>query len=292
MKRSLTVIIIIAATGLLAAQWIWLPEKPDTSNRAFSEKVNLALRQTGHHLLAIEGDDTSAIPPVKKLEENEFLLKLESSFDYDTLPFILDKAFKEFGINTEYQVALKNCQTGTLVLGYSLYAFENENMPCSGREQEASCYNITVVFPKNTKAAFSYPFLLASFGLLSLLILTQWYFSKTHKREGQYTDDSNSNGLLKIGITAFDFKNQLIEINGVQTTLTYRENKLLHFFAKYPNQVLEREKILSQVWGDEGVIVGRSLDVFVSRLRKILSADTSIKIRNVHGVGYRLEVAK
>jgi len=58
----------------------------------------------------------------------------------------------------------------------------------------------------------------------------------------------------------------------------------------HQQQILEREKIVAKVWGEEGVIVGRSLDVFISRLRKILKEDTRLEIKNVHGVGYKLLV--
>jgi DNA-binding response OmpR family regulator len=65
---------------------------------------------------------------------------------------------------------------------------------------------------------------------------------------------------------------------------------LLDLFCQNKNQLLPREEILEYVWGDEGVIVGRSVDVFVSRLRKKLKPDDNIKITSVHGVGYRLEI--
>ena len=73
--------------------------------------------------------------------------------------------------------------------------------------------------------------------------------------------------------------------------LTYREAKLLHLFTNNKNKVLERDFILKSVWEDEGIIVGRSVDVFVSRLRKMLAEDLQVKISAVHGVGYRLEVS-
>ena len=57
-----------------------------------------------------------------------------------------------------------------------------------------------------------------------------------------------------------------------------------------PNQVLKREDIQDAIWSEEGVIVGRSLDVFISRLRKILRKDERLAIKNIHGVGYRLEI--
>ena len=289
MKRSLTIVLIVAATGLLAAQWIWMPEKTASDDRHFSEKVNLALRQVGHHLLTLECDDSTAIPPIEQIEKNEFLLKLESRFDYDTLPYLLDQAFSDYDITSEYQVALKNCKTGELVLGYNQVAFDNNNFICAGREKESECNYIALMFPKKPRTVFSYSLLLASCVLIGVLIFSQLYFSRQNKEE-QKKVFSKKSELLKLGLTEFNFNNQTISINGVQAKLTYRENKLLQFFTKHPNQVLEREKILSQVWGDEGVIVGRSLDVFVSRLRKILKPDGSLKISNVHGVGYRLEV--
>ena len=68
--------------------------------------------------------------------------------------------------------------------------------------------------------------------------------------------------------------------------------KLLAFFARHPDQVLQRDEILQQVWADEGVLVGRSLDMFVSRLRKKLAGDPTVSIVAVHGVGYRLETGR
>ena len=73
-------------------------------------------------------------------------------------------------------------------------------------------------------------------------------------------------------------------------TLTFRATKLLHYFVNHRNQLLKREQLLENVWEEEGILIGRSLDVFVSRLRKILKADDSLTIKTVHGVGYRLEV--
>jgi len=72
--------------------------------------------------------------------------------------------------------------------------------------------------------------------------------------------------------------------------LTYREAKLLNLFVLHQNQVLERSFILENVWADEGILVGRSIDMFVSRLRKLLRNDERIQLLAVHGVGYKMEV--
>ena len=290
MKRSLTFIVLLLAVGLFAAQLAWSPQKTSIQKRQFSEKANLALRQTGHRLLELEGDHSSPIPPVQQVAANEFILKLENEFNYDTLPYLLAAAFNDFGISENYHVSIKNCHTDTLILGYNLLAFENKNVSCLGREQKSACNNIGVVF--ENKAGFKSNYILAMIGagLIGLLLFFHFYFYKKTKKESIKKEEQINTNSINIGNTLFDFSNQFISINGQQKQLTFRENKLLHYFAKHPNHILKREKILSEVWGDEGLIVGRSLDVFISRLRKILKEDDSVNIKNVHGVGYRLEV--
>ena len=70
--------------------------------------------------------------------------------------------------------------------------------------------------------------------------------------------------------------------------LTQREAELLQYFLEHKNEVLTREQILSAIWGQDDYFFGRSLDVFVSRLRKIFSVDGSVKIENLHGIGFKL----
>lgn len=285
MNRNILFSILLISLGLLSAQWAW----PDGKDKRFSEKVNLALRQVGHQLLTIAGDQTSTIVPVKEVSQNEYMLRLENELNYDTLPHLLDAALRDFDIEKNYHVAIRDCETDRLILGYQLLSFQNKEIACLGREQRANCNKIHVVFEGKEKVSVgkkAIPVILGSAGILFFI----WNFFKKNKSEKIVEEKSNS--ILKIGKIEFDHKNQTVKIAGQNKSLTFRENKLLHFFMAQPDQVLEREKILSEVWGDEGVIVGRSLDVFVSRLRKIIKEDESLKIKNVHGVGYRLETGK
>lgn len=96
--------------------------------------------------------------------------------------------------------------------------------------------------------------------------------------------------MISLGTSAFDVCKQTIKSSNFEESLTYRENKLLTYLAENKNQVLPRKQIVSKVWGNEGVIVGRGLDMFISRLRNILKHDPKLQIKNIHGVGYRLEV--
>lgn len=79
--------------------------------------------------------------------------------------------------------------------------------------------------------------------------------------------------------------------NGIkQITLTEREAALLQLFLENPNTVLKREKILTTLWGTDDYFMGRSLDVFISRLRKIIKEETAVRIENIPRVGFKLVV--
>jgi DNA-binding response OmpR family regulator len=73
--------------------------------------------------------------------------------------------------------------------------------------------------------------------------------------------------------------------------LTERENELLIFFCKNPNQVLKREEILKHLWGSDDYFSGRSLDVFISRLRKYFQDDEGVKFDNVPRIGFKMTLA-
>jgi DNA-binding response OmpR family regulator len=95
---------------------------------------------------------------------------------------------------------------------------------------------------------------------------------------------------LQVGHTLFEPGKRQITISGITTELTPKENKLLKIFADSPGELIERHRLQKEIWEDEGVIVGRSLDVFISKLRKKLEGDASIQVVNVHGKGYRLQI--
>ena len=92
-----------------------------------------------------------------------------------------------------------------------------------------------------------------------------------------------------IGQYEFDHPNLSLHFNGEIKTLTQREADLLKLFAEHPNQVIKRSNILEKLWGEDDYFLGRSLDVFISRLRKYLKQDEALKIENIHGVGFRLK---
>ncbi len=94
----------------------------------------------------------------------------------------------------------------------------------------------------------------------------------------------------KIGKFEFDVSNLILSIDDEKIKMTQREGELLYELATRQNKVVKRKTLLEKIWGKEDYFLGRSMDVFISRLRKYLSRDKSIQIENVHGVGFRLLV--
>lgn len=93
---------------------------------------------------------------------------------------------------------------------------------------------------------------------------------------------------ISIGKFTFNLKKQTLIFNNVSEKLTHREANLLYYLIKNKNQVLERSFILNKLWGDDDFFNARSMDVFITKLRKKLKSDTSIQIINVRGYGYKL----
>ena len=99
--------------------------------------------------------------------------------------------------------------------------------------------------------------------------------------------ESHETRAFKLGKYQFDYTN--VELSGPsgKRNLTSREAEVLRYLAERPNVVLRRSDILTSIWGKDDYFLGRSLDVFISRLRKYLKEDPSLKIENIHAVGFK-----
>ena len=96
--------------------------------------------------------------------------------------------------------------------------------------------------------------------------------------------------VYNLGLYSYDKENQILSISGKDKTLTKKEAQILRFLYKYKNQVISREIILKGVWGQDDYFVGRSLDVFITKLRKYFAEDPRIVISNLHGVGFKFVI--
>ena len=129
-------------------------------------------------------------------------------------------------------------------------------------------------------------YLVKPFSIEELLLKIEIFLKRSQKNipveKNNYT----------IGKYQFDSKNFLVFNNVEKISLTQREAELLQLFLDNKNVVLKREEILKSLWGDDDYFMGRSLDVFISRLRKILSNEKGIAIENLHGIGFRFSITE
>ncbi len=95
---------------------------------------------------------------------------------------------------------------------------------------------------------------------------------------------------IAIGAYEFDTENFSLKHPEFSKTLTKKEAQVLKMLCKFSNNVAPREMILTAVWGQDDYFAGRSMDVFITKIRKYLSYDSSINLSNIHGIGFKLEV--
>ncbi len=292
-------------TMLLALSPLTTLYSNNTNQATFDESVNLVMRKVGDQLLNIKGDTTSKIPPVVQ-KDNLFSIQLNTSFKYGDLPSILDQALRAAKIESNYHVLVRSCDADrTAILGYIKSDLSEQNLPCRSREQEENCNIIELriletpietmantLGTNHTTSSNTWLFF-PLFSALTLALSGYFLFRKKqpHKFPEVQSEQSLDNG-IPLGSFIFDVQNQTLKMGTEEQNLTFREAKILKIFADQPNQVVTRNTLIDEVWGKEGVIVGRSLDVFISRLRKLLKKDGAVSITNIHGVGYKLEVAK
>lgn len=99
----------------------------------------------------------------------------------------------------------------------------------------------------------------------------------------------NPKSVFQFNSLLFNPGEYAIESSNGRTKLTSRETELLKYLCEHPNEVLKREDILLAVWGDDDYFMGRSLDVFISKLRKYISQDPTLEIENIHSVGFKFK---
>lgn len=110
------------------------------------------------------------------------------------------------------------------------------------------------------------------------------------RRYKKGVDASNEEVFYTLGKYTFDFMNQLLTINNQVCKLTKKESELLKLLCDHRDKVLKRETALKKIWGEDDYFMGRSMDVYITKLRKYLKDDPFITITNVHGTGFKLEI--
>ncbi|SCW70456.1 Transcriptional regulatory protein, C terminal [Mucilaginibacter sp. NFR10] len=254
-------------------------------------RQEIMLRKIGHEVLLYSGDSTSRVMPVQKIAENEYELRFENEFSFqpDSLEKAISSALAKDNLANDYIVSVLNCTGKDVIFGYAIFKNKKDNiMPCSGRKQPKSCYVINLKFKSQGLSMPSKGYLIGGIPLLAFIGLVISMSGKGRKNT-VVNSPAPDNG-FKIGNIIFIPARRQLQSDGIITELTLKENKLLLIFARSPNEIIERSRLQKEIWEDEGVIVGRSLDMFISKLRKKMEHDPAIKLVNIHGKGYKLEI--
>jgi hypothetical protein len=254
-----------------------------------SARREVVLRRIGHEVLLQAGDSTSRVLPIKKIAENEYQISFEKEFTFQ--PDFLVKTTQRLLANepfaNDYVVNVLNCGNGSVAYSYAISKNKKDDIvTCIGRKQPKACYIISIRFKPKGITATTTNYLLG--GLSFLALVGFLLVSKVAPRNKAPKETTHA--ILTFGSVVFDSQQRQLQINNETIDLTGTETRLLLILASSPNATIERSRLQKEIWEDEGVIVGRSLDMFISKLRKKLELDPKVNIVVIRGKGYKLEV--
>jgi hypothetical protein len=271
---SIMIVILICALAFISKR-NEIPEK----------HIEVVLRNVGHRLLLTAKDSTSRVLPVKKINETTYQLSFQNEFSFisDSLINLVQGEFQKTALATNYIVNLKNCEKKETVLAFEIDGQAGDLTPCRGRRLSVDCYIVEIELLK--KDSFNFFWLLL---LIIPLAFIGFYVKNTFRKKEANQAIAGTNDYIQLGSFKFYADTNVLKTEDKTIELSEKETKALKIFAENINQIVEREKLMKEIWEDEGIVViSRNVDVLVSKLRKKLSYDNSIKFINVHGRGYK-----
>jgi cbb3-type cytochrome oxidase subunit 3 len=286
--------LVAAFAVLIAILWIFFtPEKEEN----LSERVKISLREVGNQLLLANQDSTSLVLPVIELDPSLYGLSFERplSITPNDIVGIVKTSFQKAALPEQYLIEVIQCEDEEVAYSYGIY-FDTEKdiIPCANRVLPKNCFTIKARFteipvPLVSRQQWLMLLLILFLGLLILAFRDRLLVRFRESKKNQ-TPSGTTTAHTAIGMFAFYPEQNKLVKEAVEIGLSKKECELLAIFVAQPNQIIKRDELTKRVWEDHGVVVGRSLDTYISKLRKKLKEDTSIKITNVHGVGYKLEM--
>lgn len=291
------ILLFLMASGILLILAAFASRQTSNSDFENAREI-IVMRQIAHQILLKAGDTSSRVLPIDQISALEFQINFETDFSFmpDTLVSIISKVVAENRLSSNYIVNVVEDSSGKVIFGYAMLGAErNSIVPCLGRDQPVKKYRINIKFQEQG-AVINNTLLYTGIGILALGILLFLFKGKEQRFNTQSVIDRGvaveSTNEVQIGAYLFNELRQELIFKEERIELTAKEARLLGIFSAERNQVIDRKRLQKEVWEDEGVIVGRSLDMFISKLRKKLANDPTVRLVNIHGKGYRLEVEK
>jgi DNA-binding winged helix-turn-helix (wHTH) protein len=276
-SSSLIIVLLISAVAFI-----------NKKNEIPEKHIEVVLRDLGHQLLLSAKDSSSRVLPIKKLNENSYQISFQNDFGFisDTLINLIQRTFQKNGLANDYIVNLRNCKQNETVFAFEINGQSGDLTPCRGRKLEVGCYVIEIDLLKKTTFNLVWLILL----IIPLSLVGYYAINKLRKKEEIKPILVNTD-YIPLGSFQFYPDNNVLKTGNNNISLSENETKALNIFAENINQIVEREKLMKEIWEDKGlVVISRNVDVLVSKLRKKLIDDNSIKFVNVPGRGYKFMI--
>lgn len=260
--------------------------------------VEVSLRMIGHQVLLNSGDSVSRVLPIIQ-ENGQYRIQFETDLNLEPELFVstVDRIVRQTKLASHYVVEVVENGSDNVVYSFEMTDLEQMNLiPCRSRNILKGDYDILLTIDtleKNSPAVVAdtiketpenesnvIPYLLFVAGSFALILLMAF---RKKKKESTVNTDT-----ILLGQYQFDKRRSQLIYDKKTIELTAKESELLHLLYSNMDEAVERDVILNVIWGDEGDYVGRTLDVFISRLRKKLELDPNIQVVNIRGVGYKL----
>jgi len=253
-----------------------------------AKHLEVVLREIGHQLLLTAKDSTSRVLPVKQLHENTYQLSFQHDFSFvsDSLINLVQRTFEQDGVANHYIVNVRNCAQKGTILAFEINKQATDLTPCRGRTLQEACYIIELEFlPSNTTHRWWWLLLLIP------LAIGGYYLKGRLRKPAAPLLVHETMDYLPLGRFQLYTGSHVLSIGDKQIPLSAKETKALTLFAQNMHQVVERERLMKEIWEDAGlVVISKNVDVLVSKLRKKLADDPTLKIINIPGKGYKCTV--
>ena len=265
-----------ALVFIITLSWMFIDKLEGSELEA--ERTKISMREVGNQLLLGDQDSTSLILPIFKESNSKYTLAFEKSlsFEPNDLVSIIEQNFILSELPSNYLVEVIRCSDGEVAYSYQMTAsIENTIIPCVGRRLPRGCYSIEVTFTH--AASRSYQSFLIFLTALVLILICLYEIKYRIKNKAQKT---NKRLETYASIGSFQFypeQNKLVKA-AMEINLSKKECELLAIFVAHPNEIVKRDTLTKKVWEDNGVFVGRSLDTYISKLRKKIKGRRFYKI--------------
>ncbi len=276
------IVALLALLTVFVLTGLELMKSSPSASPMLNQQLELAVRGIGDQLLRLAGDNETPVPPVESLEGATLRLSFKNSLD------ILPDSLAELSLSkipeqlaSRVMINVKEAASEKVVYAFEIDYGGEHNIPCLGRALTAGDYRIDFQFDQPTALASEYQ--LSMIGVAGFALL---FFAFTGLKK-ETADPENEHA---VGGFTIDDDKSCLRFNSEEIQLTRKELSLIIILFDNVGKLVSRDYLIEEVWSKEGVVTGRSLDMFISRLRKKLSVNPLVKITNQHGKGYMLVV--